>query len=126
MDVLFLLEKSRTDRFEPSNATVRWTVAGDGLTEPNLNIFFPKERKYVTNLAGTCLDEGYLKCTLITVFDILRQKDVEFFYIRNNNLILFHYTDGITDIILHYSIHMICYCVDEEVNYRRDDIIEEV
>ena len=66
MDVLFLLEKSRTDRFEPSNATVRWTVAGDGLTEPNLNIFFPKERKYVTNLAGTCLDDGYLKCTLIT------------------------------------------------------------
>ena len=60
------------------------------------------------------------------VFDILRQKDVEFFYIRNNNLILFHYTDGITDIILHYSIHTICYCVDEEVNYRKDDIIEEV
>ena len=53
----FCLEKSRTDRFEPSNATVRWTVAGDGLTEPNLNIFFPKERKYVTNLAGTCLDD---------------------------------------------------------------------
>ena len=45
MDVLFLLEKSRTDRFEPSNATVRRTVAGDGLTEPNFNIFFPKERK---------------------------------------------------------------------------------
>ena len=58
-------------RFEDLNATVRWTVAGDGLTEPNLNIFFPKERKYVTNLAGTCLDDGYLKCTLIT-----KQKDI--------------------------------------------------
>jgi len=28
---------------EESNATVRWTVAGDGLTEPNLN-FRPRRK----------------------------------------------------------------------------------
>ena len=47
------MEQSRRDRFEPSNATVRWTVAGDGLTEPNLNFSF-QGTKNVTNLAGTC------------------------------------------------------------------------
>jgi hypothetical protein len=46
------LEKSRTDRFEPSNATVRWTVAGDGSTEAN-NDFLLREKKMQTNLAGT-------------------------------------------------------------------------
>ena len=46
----FVLEKSRADRFEPSNATVPWTVAGDGLTEPNLNFSF--RRKENCNKSG--------------------------------------------------------------------------
>ena len=54
--VRFLFGATGPGRFEPSNATVRWTVAGDGLTEPNLNYFFPKERNNVTNPAGTSSD----------------------------------------------------------------------
>ena len=41
-DVLFILEKA-VDRFEPSNATVRWTVAGDGSTEPNFKFSFQRK-----------------------------------------------------------------------------------
>ena len=33
------------DRFEPLNATVLWTVAGDGSTEPNLNFSFHQKEK---------------------------------------------------------------------------------
>ena len=32
------------------NPTVRWTVGGDGLTEPNLNFHFPLEMKMQTSL----------------------------------------------------------------------------
>ena len=42
-----------SDRFEKVNATVRWTVAGDGLTEP-IHSFLPEGKKMQTNLAGTC------------------------------------------------------------------------
>ena len=38
----------------------------------------------------------------------------------------FHNIDGISDIIPHYSIHGICYPVDEEVNQKKQDIDEEV
>ena len=40
------------DRFEQSNASVRWTLAGDGSTEPNI-YFLPYGKKMQTNLASS-------------------------------------------------------------------------
>ena len=46
----FSFWRNSTNRFEPSNATVRWTVAGDGSTEPNLKISF--HGKEICNKSG--------------------------------------------------------------------------
>ena len=77
-------------------------------------IFLSKGKKNATNLAGT---------------SSIRHPSTEgwrIFLSEITTLNFFRNIDGITDIILHYSVHTICYCVDEEVNYRKDDIIEEV
>ena len=48
------------------NADVRWTSARCGLDRIDTMISLFAEKRNATNLAGTCLDDGYLKCTLIT------------------------------------------------------------
>ena len=53
MDVLFVLEKSGAARFEDLNAIVRWTIARRVGPRRLLEIFFPLERKFASNLAGT-------------------------------------------------------------------------
>jgi len=66
MDVLFVLEKSRTARFEPSNAIVRWTIARIRLDGFDTMIILFVEKNNATNLAGTCADDRYLKCAVTT------------------------------------------------------------
>ena len=62
----FSFWRNSTDRFEDLNATVRWTVACRQLDGGNTLIFLSAGKKNVPNLAGTCPDKRYLKCTLIT------------------------------------------------------------
>ena len=60
MDVLFVLEKSSPDRFEPSNADVRWTSARCGLDRIDTMISLFAEKRNATNLAGTVPMEDIL------------------------------------------------------------------
>ena len=85
-------------RFEPLNAIVRWTIARIRLD--GFDTLCSAKGRTAPNLAGT--------------------------FLRNVNFILFHNIDEITDIILHNSIHTVCYCVGKEANCRKYDIIEEV